>query len=100
MEKQNIFHLAAAVSSDCLKILLKTCTDTDILMSKDVRERTPFHIAAGNSSKDCFEMLFKAVKEKDDIFQQDCNKYSPLHLATKFGNFEFYNEQYLAQKNT
>jgi len=55
-------------------------------MSRDVRERTPFHIAAGNSSKACFEMLFNAVEEKDDIFLQDCNEYSPLHLATKFGN--------------
>lgn len=86
MEKQNIFHLAAVVSSECLKILLKKCTNSDILMSRDVRERTPFHIAAGNSSKACFEMLFNAVEEKDDIFLQDCNEYSPLHLATKFGN--------------
>lgn len=86
MEKQNIFHLAAVVSSECLKILLKKCTNSDILMSRDVRERTPFHIAAGNSSKACFEMLFNAVEEKDDIFLQDCKEYSPLHLATKFGN--------------
>jgi len=86
LEKQNIFHLAAVVSSECLKILLKKCTNSDILMSRDVRERTPFHIAAGNSSKACFEMLFNAVEEKDDIFLQDCKEYSPLHLATKFGN--------------
>ena len=97
MERQNIFHLTAVVSSDCLKILLKRLKRLKIsdrntfLMSKDVRERTPFHIAAGNSSKDCFEMLFNAAKKKDDIFQPDCNKYSPLHLATKFGNFKFSN---------
>ena len=95
MHKQNIYHLAAEYSHECLEVLLRVrqenlyYSEELSLKRGDFLRKTPLHLAASNVSSESARIILQFTQSAKSLLAlKDGEGNTPLHDVSKFGTEE------------